>query len=75
MMRLLSAVLKPLIRVGTLDVIDHAGKRHRFAGTSGPRITLRLHDRHIATRLALDPEVAPGEGYMDGRVTIEDASL
>lgn len=42
---LLSALLRRVIRVGTLEVIDAGGGRHVFSGAPGPRVAVRLHSR------------------------------
>lgn len=72
---LLSLLLKRLIRVGTLSVIDADGKTHRFAGTAGPQVTIRLHDRRLHHRLYTNPRLALGEAYMRGQLTVEDTDL
>ena len=74
-MWLLSGLFKRLIRVGTLVVIDAGGKRHEFAGRAGPAVTLRLHDRAVATRMALNPALCVGEAYMDGRLSVVDGTI
>jgi cyclopropane-fatty-acyl-phospholipid synthase len=56
-------------------VIDTAGKRHVFEGRTGPAVTVRLHERALQDRLLFNPRVAVGEAYMDGTLTVEDASL
>ncbi|MBI1776404.1 MAG: class I SAM-dependent methyltransferase [Proteobacteria bacterium] len=63
-----------LIQVGSLTVIDSAGHSHRY-GTGEPHIVMRLHDRRLHTRFLLQPSLALGEGYMDGTLTVENASL
>jgi cyclopropane-fatty-acyl-phospholipid synthase len=72
---LASHFLRALVSEGQLTVIDADGKRHVFAGRAGPSITVRLHDRSLHHRLLLNPKLAVGEGYMDGTLTVEDASL
>lgn len=74
-MRLLSNLLTRFIQVGTLRVIDANGRSHVFGGNApGPAVTLRLHDRSLHTKLALNPELYTGEAYMDGTLTFEDGS-
>jgi cyclopropane-fatty-acyl-phospholipid synthase len=72
---LLGFLLRHLVRHGTLVVIDHRGIRHRFSGEPGPTVTMRLHDAAIERRLFFNPRLAAGEGFMDGTITIEDASV
>lgn len=74
-MRLLSNLLRRFIRNGTLRLIDADGVAHAFGGLGpGPRVTIRLSDRGLYTRLALNPELVAGEAYMDGTLTFEDGS-
>jgi len=72
---LLSRLLNTIVRIGTLNVIDANGKRHSFSGTPGPQVTIRLHARALHHKLYINPEVALGEAYMDGTLTIEEGSL
>lgn len=69
----LSALLKRLIRVGTLHVIDAKGEKHTFRGTKGPEVTIRLVDSLVPWKILLNPALAVGEAYMDGRLTLEGA--
>ena len=71
---LLARFLNSLIRVGVLTLIDANGHVHRF-GKGEPEVTIRLHDPKLGRRMALQPELAVGTAYMDGTLTIEDASL
>ena len=43
----LSHMMKSFVRVGTLTVIDAAGKAHVFAGEPGPNVTMRLSDKSL----------------------------
>src|SRR5262245_39641875 len=73
-MRLLTHMLKAFVRVGTLTVIDANGRRHVFAGAPGPSVTMRLTDRALYRKLALNPELHAGEAYMDGTLCFEEGS-
>jgi cyclopropane-fatty-acyl-phospholipid synthase len=74
-MRLLSNLLTKFIQTGTLRVIDSRGSSHVFGGKApGPAVALRLHDRALGIKLALNPELYAGEAYMDGTLTFEDGS-
>lgn len=66
--------LRSLIRVGELTVIDAHDSVHRF-GEGEPAITIRLHDRRLHRRLFLQPGLAAGTAYLDGTLTVENASL
>jgi len=64
-----------VIRFGRLTVIDAHGGRHELGTGEGPRATVRLHDRSLHWRLALNPFLHIGEAYMDGTLTIEEGTL
>ena len=72
---LLSALLSRLIVTGSLTVIDAAGRRRTFGPGGAPAVTIRLHERALPRRLALNPCLAVGEAYMDGNLTIERGTL
>ena len=71
----LSHMMKSFVRVGTLRIIDAAGKVHEFSGQPGPSVTMRLSDRSLYYKLVLNPELHAGEAYMDGRMSFEDSTL
>jgi hypothetical protein len=74
-MRLLTRLLKTFIRVGRLSLFDAYGQMHVFGNTPGPSVTVRLHDKRLHTRLALNPELHAAEAYMDGTLTLESESV
>ncbi|WP_269585002.1 SAM-dependent methyltransferase [Roseibium sp. Sym1] len=74
-MRLLSGLLRSFIKRGRMRVIDVDGGAHEFgSGTDGPTVTIRLHDKKLYRSLFLNPELAAGEAYMDGTLTMEEGS-
>jgi len=71
---MLGVVLAELVEHGTLEFIWPNGKRHIF-GAGGPRATVRLHGRWTPWTVGLRPELAFGEAYMDGRLTVEEGTI
>lgn len=69
---LLARALRPLIRTGRLTVIDADGNRHVFGSEPEPAVTVRLHDRALHWKLALNPGLHAGEAWMAGTLTVED---
>ncbi len=70
---LLASFIRRILQVGTLNIIDPAGKVHRIDGpTPGPTVTIRVHDRRTAWRLVSNSRLAFGEAYMDGTLTVEN---
>jgi cyclopropane-fatty-acyl-phospholipid synthase len=74
-MALLDPILKPLIRSGSLRVIDWKGIATDYGDGSGKPVGIRIHDRATAWRLLLNPQMEGGEAYMHGRLTIEEGTL
>jgi cyclopropane-fatty-acyl-phospholipid synthase len=72
---LASHLLKALMTEGQLTVVAADGKRHVFAGRPGFEVTVRLHDKTLHHRLLFNPKLALGEAYMEGTLTIENATL
>lgn len=74
-MKLLSSLLRSFIKRGRMRVIDVTGAVHEFgSGEDGPTVTIRLHDKKLYRSLFLNPELAAGEAYMDGTLTMEEGS-
>jgi len=72
----LAGLLHSIVRRGHLTVIDWRGRKSSFGDVSSRlRATVRLHDRLLPWKIALQPSLAVGEAYMDGRLTIEDGTL
>jgi cyclopropane-fatty-acyl-phospholipid synthase len=76
-MYLLDRLLKKVIRDGELTIIDAAGTRHVYGAASAdrPALVVRLADAGVARRIAINPALGAGEGYMDGRLTIEQGDI
>lgn len=69
------AMLKAVVRDGSLCVVDASGRPHIVGDGSAPEITLRLTSRFDEYGLVINPELSVGEAYMDGRLVIEEGSL
>ena len=63
------------IRYGSLTIIDANDRIHTVENGSGPKAAIRLHDPRLHGRLLLNPELAMGEAYMDGTLTVEEGTL
>lgn len=71
---LFKQLMKHFIRYGTLVVTDAGGQTASY-GSGAPEVAIRLMDRRVGTELAINPRLAFGEAYMDGRLVIERGSL
>ena len=74
-MFLLSHLLKRFVKTGTLTVIDADGKRHLFGDQAEPRVTFRITDKKLYRSMFFNPDLALGEGYMDGTLQFIDCTI
>ncbi|GHD58678.1 cyclopropane-fatty-acyl-phospholipid synthase [Thalassobaculum fulvum] len=65
---------RQFVREGRLTIVDANGKRHVFEGSPGPEATIRLVDPSLHHRLFFSPQMAVGEGYMNGGLVLEDGT-
>jgi cyclopropane-fatty-acyl-phospholipid synthase len=74
-MRILSTLLRKLIRHHYLIVIDPHGIRHEFGAPGEKPVIIRVRDRATERSLLLNPQLALGEAYMERRLTIEQGDI
>ncbi|MEO3416573.1 cyclopropane-fatty-acyl-phospholipid synthase family protein [Roseovarius sp. CAU 1744] len=75
-MTALDRLLTQLMRRGSLGVTYPDGSTKTYgSGRDGPEVAIALLDRSLPRKIVLSPEMAVGEGYMDGRLTIENDDL
>jgi len=72
--RLLEHALSTLIRRGTLRLRLPDGSTRRF-GQGSPEIAIALWDNRTLRRIALNPDLAVGEAWMDGTLTVERGDI
>jgi cyclopropane-fatty-acyl-phospholipid synthase len=75
MYRPLDLLLRRTVHAGDLNVIDARGKSHRYGDGAPPSVVARLADKRLEHRLLLDPQLALGEAYMSGRLSIERGGI
>lgn len=68
---LFSRFLHRLIREGNLGVSVGGGPEMMFGNGRGPKVIVRIKDPSTARRLFFNPELALGETYMDGSLSID----
>src|SRR3954468_4313402 len=71
---LFARFLRPLMKRGTLTIVDHKGARH-VIGHGEPHVTAHFHDPKLGTKLFINPALYAGEAYMDGGLTVEDGDI
>ena len=74
-MIMLSRFLQAVIKNGDLCLIDAGGRDWRFGDGTAPHVTVHIHDNATQWRLLLNPQLAVGEAYMKGSLTIERGTL
>lgn len=74
-MMMLSRFLTAVIQSGDLCFIDSRGQDWRFGDGTAPHVTIQIHDKATEWRLLLTPQLAVGEAYMKGSLTIERGTL
>jgi cyclopropane-fatty-acyl-phospholipid synthase len=73
--RLLTILLRALVRSGTLDVGFPDGTRTRFGDGTGHAVAVTIHDPRLPGRIVRSPDMALGDGYMNKAYTIADDDL
>jgi cyclopropane-fatty-acyl-phospholipid synthase len=71
----LRRMLGRLVRDGDLAVTWPDGVTNTYGDGTGKRVHLKITDPGLLSRLMRNPELALGEGYMEGGLTIEDDDL
>jgi cyclopropane-fatty-acyl-phospholipid synthase len=71
---MLDPMLRRFIRVGRLRVAVGGGPAQTYGDGSGREIAARV-DRRWMLRLALNPDMALGDAYMEGALVIEQGDL
>jgi cyclopropane-fatty-acyl-phospholipid synthase len=67
--------LRRLVRKGQLEVATADGIAETFGDGLGPQLGVKLLDGAAERRLMLNPELALGELYMDGRLVLTKGDL
>lgn len=73
--KFLALFLSRLVQHGALVAIYPNGRSERYGEMSSVPITIRFHERTLARKLLLNPDLALGEAYTDGTLTIDDDDL
>ncbi|GAB4293644.1 MAG: cyclopropane-fatty-acyl-phospholipid synthase family protein [Roseovarius sp.] len=73
--RAFDGFLTHLVREGDLHLTFPDGTTRRYGDGSDPKVAVTLHDETLPRKIILSPDLAVGEAYMDGRMTIADDDL
>jgi cyclopropane-fatty-acyl-phospholipid synthase len=73
--RLFDRMSATIIRHGTLHITMPDGRRITAGDGTGDPVAIRLTDPDLPRRILLNPDLAVGEGYMDGTLLIDGDDL
>ena len=73
--RVLDAMLGRLVRRGTLETHLPGGRVLRHGDGGAPRVTVRVANSSVMKAITRNPDLAVGEAYMDGTLTIDGDDL
>ncbi|MDB5664575.1 cyclopropane-fatty-acyl-phospholipid synthase family protein [Cypionkella sp.] len=73
--KILNKMLSQLIRHGTLMVHFPDGQTQRHGDGTAPSVSVRVTDPQLVGRIVRNPDLALGEGYVDGGLTIDQDDL
>ncbi len=71
----LRRMVSRLVTDGALTITWPDGLEQRYGDGSGTPVHLRITDPGLLVRLMKNPELALGEGYMEGGLTVDDDDL
>ncbi len=71
----LNLLFSACIRTGNLRVLDKNGGCSTYGDGSGVPVIVRIADRKLEHQLVIDPQLALGEGYVEGRFTVEQGTI
>ena len=72
---MLRRMVQRLVTDGDLTISWPDGGRERYGDGTGTPVHLRITDAGLMKRLMQNPELALGEGYMEGGLTVDDDDL
>ncbi|PZQ95859.1 MAG: SAM-dependent methyltransferase [Cereibacter sphaeroides] len=73
--KLLDRLASGVLQEGNLTLHLPDGTSRHYGDGNGPAVELTIHDPGLIRRLVRNPDLALGEGYMDGAYTIRDDDI
>ena len=73
--RLISNFLNRLIMKGSLTVVFPDGRAVHYGESSSSPVIVRFHARSLSRKLLINPDLALGEAYTDGTLTVDEDDL
>ncbi|MBI3672505.1 MAG: class I SAM-dependent methyltransferase, partial [Rhizobiales bacterium] len=75
MYALLDRAFRIVMKKGNLRVTAPSGRLYSYGDAAGNPVAIRISSETAARRIAVDPDLALGEAYMDGTLTIESGGV
>jgi cyclopropane-fatty-acyl-phospholipid synthase len=75
MFRPLRHILERTVTTGHLRLVDADGRAYGFGDHGGKPVIARIADKRTEWQLALNPPLAIGESYMNGRLILEQGTI
>ncbi|OAN73137.1 cyclopropane-fatty-acyl-phospholipid synthase [Jannaschia sp. EhC01] len=72
---ILDRMMRDFVKVGTFVLTYPDGTRRTYGDGQAPKIEMTFHDKALPRRVVLSPDMALGEGYMDGTITFAGDDL
>jgi len=72
---LLNAAFKSLVKTGALEIVTARGERLAFGDGTGTPVAIRFADPAAELALLMNPELATGELFTDGRLIVERGTI
>lgn len=73
--RILTALFRLGVRTGRLELTFADGSTQVFGPGGPPQTRVTLHDPDLPRKFLMRPDLAMGEAYMDGRLTLGDNDI
>lgn len=73
--KLLDAFLRHLFRKGELRLTFPDGTKQTYGDGGTPSVAITLNEENLPRRIIMSPDLAVGEAYTDGTLTIENDDL
>jgi len=71
----LSYILERTVTTGHLRLVDADGRIYGYGDHSGSPVVARIADKRTEFRLALNPPLAIGEAYVEGRLVFDQGTI
>ena len=73
--KILEHMMQSFVRNGSLTIALPDGRQLNFGDGASPRARAQIHDASAVRKLVLNPELALGEAYTDGALTVENDDI